>query len=182
MTAARQDPESLLLPGRTVWIYAQVYEYQVEAVKAGQEMVVTVPALPGRTFTTTVASVDPILDAATRTARVRAVLQTPDAGLRPETFVNVRIRVPLGRHVAVPRDAIFDTGEHQIAFVVRDGARFEPRAVTLGREAEGFYEVLSGIAAGEEVVTSANFLIDSESRFRAALEAFGSAPGGAHQH
>jgi hypothetical protein len=182
MAAARQDPQNLLLPGKSVWIYAQVYEYQLDLVKPGAEMVVTAPSLPGRSFTATVAAVDPVLDAATRTARVRGLVETPEGDLRPETFVNVRLRVPLGRHVAVPREAIFDTGAHQIAFVVRDGSRFEPRAVVLGREAEGFYEVISGLEPGEEVVTSANFLIDSESRFRAALEAFGKPPARAHQH
>jgi Cu(I)/Ag(I) efflux system membrane fusion protein len=77
----------------------------------------------------------------------------------------------------VPRDAVLDTGEHRIAFVVSGEGRFEPRAVELGRGTRDFYEVLGGLADGEEVVTSANFLIDSESRFRAALAAFGSHAG-----
>lgn len=176
------DPVNLLLPGKNVWVYAQVYEPDMEQVRPGETIVVTAPSLPGRSFTTRVVGVDPILDATTRTARVRALVPTPDAELRPEMFVNVRIEVPLGRRVAVPREAILDTGEHQIAFVVRDEGRFEPRSVTIGRAAQGFYEVLAGLAPGEEVVTSANFLIDSESRFRAALETFGKQPGGAHQH
>jgi Cu(I)/Ag(I) efflux system membrane fusion protein len=99
---------------------------------------------------------------------VRALVATPDASLRPETFVNAEITVALGDLLAVPEEAVFDTGEHQFVFVTGADGRFEPRAVALGRAAQGFHEVLSGLAEGEEVVTSANFLIDSESRFRAA--------------
>jgi membrane fusion protein, copper/silver efflux system len=127
-------------------------------------------------------SVDPILDPATRTARVRALLSVPQAELRPETFVTARIHVPLGRVLAVPKDAVMDTGEHRIVFVVGGEGRFTPHAVTLGREADDAWEVLGGLEAGDEVVTSANFLIDSESRFRAALAAFGEAPAPGHVH
>jgi membrane fusion protein, copper/silver efflux system len=168
-----RDPVSLLLPGKEVWVYAQVYEYEVELVRPGQEMVVTVPSLPGRTFRAAVVAVDPIVNATTRTARVRARVATPDAVLRPETFVNVALQVPLGEKVAVPESAVLDPGRGQrIVFVVEGEGRFAPRAVELGREAQGYYEVLDGVAPGERVVTSANFLIDSESRFRSAVAAF----------
>ena len=177
-----RDPVNLLLPEKSVWVYAQVYEYEIGLVQPGQEITVTAPSAPGKVFTGRVVSVDPILDAATRTTRVRALVSTPDAALRPESFVNVRLQVPLGRRLAVPKDAVMDTGEHQIVFVVRGAGEFMPRAVTLGREAEGAYEVLSGLEPGEEVVTSANFLIDSESRFRAALAGFGTAPAAGHVH
>ena len=179
---AGRDPVNLLLPGKSVWVYAQVYEYEVELVQPGQELVVTAPSAPGRVYSARVTSVDPILDPQTRTARIRALVSTPDASLRPEAFVNARIHVPLGRRLAVPKDAVMDTGEHQIVFVVRGEGEFEPRAVTLGREAEDAYEVLAGLQPGEEVVTSANFLIDSESRFRAALATFGKAPASGHVH
>jgi RND family efflux transporter MFP subunit len=170
---------ALLLPGKSVWVYAQVYEYEAPLVARGQKIEVTVPSIPGRIFEAQVATIDPVLDPTTRTVRVRALVQTPDENLRPESFVQVRITVPLGEQLALPREAVLDTGDHQIVFVVRDGADFEPRSVGLGREAEGYYEVLSGLSEGEEVVTSANFLIDSESRFRSALAAFksGSASG-----
>lgn len=177
-----RDPVNLLLPGKSVWIYVQVYEYEVDLVRPGQDVAVTAPSAPGKAYSARILSVDPILDAATRTARVRALVSTPEAELRPETFVNVRIHVPLGTRLAVPKDAVMDTGEHQIVFVVRGAGEFTPRAVTLGREAEDAYEVLSGLEPGDEVVTSANFLIDSESRFRAALAGFGKAPGSGHVH
>lgn len=176
LSADGAAPVNLLLPGKSVWVYAQVYEYEVELVHPGQAVDVTTPALPGRTFRATVAAVDPVLHAMTRTVRVRALVQTPDTVLRPETFVHVTIRVPLGEKVAVPEDAVLDTGDHQIVFVVTGTGHFEPRAVQLGREAQGYFEVLSGVEAGEEIVTAANFLIDSESRFRAALAAFVSKP------
>jgi multidrug efflux pump subunit AcrA (membrane-fusion protein) len=172
LTRADADPTELLLPGKAVWVYAQVYEYEAPLVQPGQTMTVTSPALPGERFTTTVAAIDPILDPATRTIRVRGLVATPAATLRPESFVDVTIQVPLGDQLAVPEDAVLATGVHQVVFVVRDDGTFEPRAVELGRAAQGYYEARAGVAEGEQVVTSANFLIDSESRFRAALAAY----------
>jgi len=180
------DPVELLLPGQSVWVYAQVYEHEAPLVAAGQTMIVTAPSYPGREFSAKVVAVDPIVDPATRTVRVRGLVATPGVTLRPESFVDVDIRVPLGERVAIPEEAVLDTGEHQIVFVVSGEGSFEPRSVKLGRDAQGYYEVLSGLAAGEEVVTSANFLIDSESRFRSALASFkgtgGSPTGASHSH
>jgi Cu(I)/Ag(I) efflux system membrane fusion protein len=176
-----RDPVNLLLPGTSAWVYAQVYEFEVALVRPGQEVTVTAPSAPGRAYSGRVASVDPLFDAATRTARVRVLVTAPEADLLPEAFVTARIHVHLGRRLAVPKEAILFAGEQQVAFVVHGEGTFEPRPVTLGREAEDAYEVLAGLEAGDEVVTSANFLIDSESRFRAALETFGAPPAG-HVH
>lgn len=166
------DTSALLLPGATAWIYAQVYEYEINSVRAGQAVTVTAPSQPGRVYHGTVAAIDPIIDAMTRTARVRVQVRAADGGLLPESFVTAVIHVPMAEALSVPSDAVLDTGEHQYVFVIEDGSRFTPRAVRLGREADQWTEVLDGIAVGDEVVTSANFLIDSESRFRAALAAF----------
>ncbi len=178
---ARGDaaPLNLLLPGKSVWVYAQVFEYELGLIRPGQWMTVTAPSMPGQRLTTRVASIDPILDPGTRTARVRALLPTPHGELRPESFVDVVIDVPLGERLAVPEDAVLDTGTRQIVFVVRGEGEFEPRTVQLGQAAGGFREVRSGVVAGDEVVVGANFLIDSESRFRAAVQAFEASPGGA---
>jgi hypothetical protein len=177
MVREGRDATDLLLPGRNAWIYAEVRENDVDLVRTGQDVVVMASALPGRTFPARVVAVDPILDPTTRTARVRVAVATPDAALRPETFVDVGIDVPLGEKLAVPTDAVLHTGEREVVFVVQDEGRFEPRTLRLGRQAGEFYEVIDGLVPGERVVTSANFLIDSESRFRAALAAFGaSAP------
>jgi Cu(I)/Ag(I) efflux system membrane fusion protein len=172
MVRGGRDPVELLLPGKTVWVYAQVYEYQIDLVHGGQPVEITAPSAPGRTYEGSVVGIDPIVSTTTRTARVRVLVPTPDAGLRPEAFVSARIAVPLGRVLALPDGAVLDTGEHQIVFVVKDEGRFEPRSVRLGRDADGWHEVVDGLSEGEAVVTSANFLIDSESRFRAALAAF----------
>jgi membrane fusion protein, copper/silver efflux system len=181
LARAERDPVELLLPGEAVWVYAQVFEHEAGLVAPGQAMSITAPSRPGRTYSAKLAAVDAILDPTTRTLRVRALVPTPGADLRPESFVDVKIHVPLGEKLAIPEEAVLDTGEHQIVFVVKGEGRFEPRSVTLGQDAQaadaqgdlqGYYEVLAGLQAGEEVVTSANFLIDSESRFRAALAAF----------
>ncbi|MBX3026769.1 efflux RND transporter periplasmic adaptor subunit [bacterium] len=166
------DPQALLLPGATAWIYAQVYEYEIESVRPGQPVTVSVPSQADRTYHGTVAAIDPILDAATRTARVRVQVGNADRSLRPESFVTALIHVPTAEVVAVPSDAILDTGREQFIFVIEDGTRFTPRAVRTGREADGWTEIVAGVDPGAEVVTSANFLIDSESRFRAAVAAF----------
>jgi len=183
------DPVELLLPGDSVWVYAQVYEYEAPLVAPGQTMIVTTPSYPGRKFAAKVVAIDPILDSATRTVRVRGLVSSGGVTLRPESFVDVTIRVPLGEKLALPKEAVLDTGEHQIVFVVKGEGSFDPRSVEVGRDAQGYYEVVSGLEDGDEVVTSANFLIDSESRFRSALASFKSSspPGAAatnppHQH
>lgn len=176
LSADGADPINLLLPDKTAWIYAEVYEYEVDLLKPGLTLSAVAPSMPGRSYRGKIVSIDPVVNAQTRTARVRALVQTPDEALRPETFVNVEIRLALGQRLSVPEDSVLDTGERQLVFVRKGEGDFEPREVKLGRQASGFYEIKSGLSAGEEVVTAANFLIDSESRFRAALSAFGGAP------
>jgi Cu(I)/Ag(I) efflux system membrane fusion protein len=177
------DPVDLLLPGKSMWVYAQVYEYEMSAVRPGQTATITTPSQRGRRYEGRVVTVDPILDATTRTARVRIQVATPDASLRPEGFVHATIHVPSEEVVALPADAVLLAGRQQIVFVVSGDGTFTPRAVELGREAGGYYEVLDGVEPGEQIVTSANFLIDSESRFRAAVGAFtAKTPGAGHQH
>lgn len=173
--------------GGTVWVYADVYEYEVNFIKPGQTMEIASPALPGETFTGKVLSVDPVISAMTRTARVRAEVNNPKGKFRPEMYLDVKIRVPLGKKLAVPGEAVLDTGERKVVFAVHEDNTFEPREVRLGVEAEGFYAVLFGLEIGDRVVTSANFLIDSESQFKAAIEAFRKRDGGegmppGHQH
>lgn len=168
----QSDSLNLLLPGKKVWVYAQVYEYEIDLLRIGQEIVVTTSSMPGRVFHGTIRSIDPVLNPTTRTARVRAEIRTPQERLRPESFVNIKIQIPLGKGLAVSDNSILDTGETQIVFVKKGEGEFEPRSVEIGREAQGYVEILKGLQEGEEVVTSANFLIDSESRFKSALDAF----------
>lgn len=167
---AKGDPTNLLLgkKGGSVWVYAQIYEYEIGLVQAGQTMEIASVAFPGRSFTGRVVAVDTILNPETRTLRVRG--EVPSEGLlKPEMYVDVKMVVPMGRRLAVPEEAVMDTGTRKIAFVKTAPGRYEPRDVTAGQEAEEGVEILSGLTEGEEVVTSANFLIDSESKLKAAL-------------
>ena len=172
--------KSLLLSdaGGKVWLYAPVYEFELPLISVGQTVSVEVPTA-GRRFEGVIRSVDSVLDPATRSARVRAVLTDPDGVLKPEMFVNASIAVTTAETLAVPEEAVFHTGTQDIVFVDKGQGLFEPRQVTLGVKADDFYEVKDGVADGEAVVASGNFLIDSESRLKAALEG---ASGAGHQH
>lgn len=181
LAAAAHGPADLLLPGKNAWVYAQVYEYEMDSVHPGQTVTISTAAQPARTYAGRVVAVDPILNTVSRTARVRIAVPTPDASLRPESFVRATIHVPSEEVIAVPADAVLRSGGREIVFVTGDDGTFEPRAVQLGREAGGYYEVRDGLRVGDEVVTSANFLIDSESRFRAAVAAFSKKPPAGHQ-
>ncbi len=171
--AAWKEPEHGLLfshPGEPVWLYAKVYEYELPLVRIGQTVTVEAPAFPGQRFHGTIRAIDPMVDPMTRTTRIRAQLEDAQGQLTPDMYVNVDIAVELGEVLAIPVDAVFDTGAQKIVFVDRGEGLFEPRNVTLGARGEGFYEVKAGVAEGERVVTSGNFLIDSESRLKAALQ------------
>lgn len=182
MTRWSGPDERLLLTDLSggAWVYATVYEFELPLVRMGQQVQVEVPAMPGRMLTGTVRSIDPVLDPTTRAARVRAVVTEEGGGLKPEMFVNASIVVELGEVLAVPEEAVINTGARQLVFVDQGEGLLEPRDVVLGAKAEGVYAVNSGVEEGETVVTNGNFLIDSESRLKAALEGMGA--GGTHQH
>ncbi len=173
--------QSLLLadPIGQVWLYASVYEFELPLVRAGSTITVDVPSIPGKTLTGVVRAIDPVLDATTRSARLRAILTDPERVLRPEMFVNVTLAITVSDVVTIPEEAVFHTGTATLVFVDQGRGLFEPREVTLGVAAEGAVEVKAGVVEGESVVTSGNFLIDSESRLKAALEGM---RGGGHQH
>ena len=186
-----KEPDHRLLLGGAgqYWVYASIYEYELSLLHVGQSANVTVDAFPGRTFTGTVKAIDPMLDMTTRTARARIVIEDSEGILKPEMFVNVLIAVDLGDVLAIPEEAVFATGTKSIVFVDKGQGLFEPRDVTIGAKADGAYEIRSGISEGERVVTSGNFLIDSESRLKAALRgaesglpAAPAAQAGEHQH
>lgn len=170
ITAESQDPMNLLLPKGSVWIYAEVFEYEISLLKSGQTLEATAPSLPGKTFTGTISSISPIVNAPSRTFRVRGEVPNPDGILKPDTFVNVKIRIELGKRLAIPMNAILHSGDKNFVFVVKGKGDFEPRLVSVGVRAGQYHEILSGLTEGETVVTSANFLIDSESRLRSAIQ------------
>lgn len=160
----------------TVWLYADIYEYELPFIRVGQQAIVQLSYLSGETFSGKAIYIYPSLDPTTRTARVRYEFPNPHGKLKPEMYGNVEIKVQLGRKLTVPEGAIIDTGIRQMAIIDKGNGYFEPREVKVGAKVDNYYEVISGLKAGERVVTSANFLIDSESKFKEAV----GAPGHAH--
>lgn len=178
LAANGRADERLYLPGKTqkIWAYLPIYEYEAGLVKEGQAVEAEAVAYPGEFFSGTVVSFNPVIESETRTIRVRSLLNDPHDKLKPEMFINATIKVDLGQRLAVPEEAVLDTGERRIVFVIKEEGRFVERNVTLGVRAGGYYEVVKGLLEGEVVVTSGNFLIDSESRLKSAIGAE------SHQH
>jgi len=164
-----ETQSNLLLPGAKAWLYAQIYEYEIGLIKPGQEIEAATPAYPGKIFRGVIKAVDSILSAETRTLRVRAEVENPDNMLKPEMYAEVKIKVTLGSRLTVQNNAIIDTGTRKLLFVDKGEDGFEPREVKTGFAGDDYTEVLSGVRAGETVVTSANFLVDSESRLRSTV-------------
>jgi Cu(I)/Ag(I) efflux system membrane fusion protein len=153
-----------------VWVLLDVAERDLAEVEVGTKVAVRPRALPGQTFTGEVTLIYPHLNAQTRTARIRIEMPNPDELLRPEMYVDAEIETGTpGPVLAVPESAVLDSGSRQVVLVDKGEGRFEPRDVKLGRRGGGYVEVTDGVAEGEAVVTSANFLIDAESNLKAAL-------------
>lgn len=154
-----------------VWVLVTVYEYQLPFLEEGQDAVMTLPYIPGQTFEGKVVYVYPYLDKKTREAQVRLEFDNADGLLKPGMFTNVELRNRLAAEkTLVPRSAVIDTGARQIAFVSLGEGKFEPRKVEIGVSTdEGRVEVLSGLKPGEKVVTSGQFLLDSEANLRDSL-------------
>ncbi|MGH6935863.1 MAG: efflux RND transporter periplasmic adaptor subunit, partial [Methylocella sp.] len=163
----------------TVWVYAQLFQNDIGRVKVGDPASVTVNAYPGETFPARVSFVWPEVDQDMRRARVRLEIPNPELKLSLGMFVNVELGLPLGERLVIPASGVFQSGTRQIAFVDRGGGYFEPRDIEVGARAGDEFIVLKGLKAGESIVTSANFLIDSESQLQAALGSFAPPPPGA---
>ncbi len=155
----------------TVWVMVTLYEYQLPYVSQGQKAVMSLPYLPGNQFEGKVVYIYPYLDNKTREVQVRLEFQNPGGLLKPGMFAEVMLESTLAkRRTLVPRSAVIDTGERQVAFVWKGRGRFEPRDVKLGVEVgENMLQVIDGLKPGEQVVTSGQFLIDSEAKLREAL-------------
>lgn len=156
-------------PGENVWIYAEVFEMDLSSVESGQQVKISGGALESKELFGKVASVDRVINPTTRTAKVRILVPNAKALLRPEAFVNVTILSPLGEQVVVPFDAVLDSGKEAWAFVVKNDGHFEPRTVVIKHYAGDELAIGSGLEPGEKIVTSANFLVDSESRLKGVL-------------
>ncbi len=170
----------------TVWVLAEIYEYELPFVEVGQTAEIEFPYVSkAQPLGGQVTYIYPHLNPKTRTAQVRLEFPNPALALRPDMFFNVKLQVNLGRQLVVPDDAVLDTGTEQYVFVDKGEGYFEPRRVQLGAAAGGYFAIQSGLKAGERVVTAANFILDSESRLKGAfanmgkpvLPAEGKAPG-----
>ena len=168
------DPLFEIADLSTVWVIANVFEQDLAAVREGVKTSISIAAYPGEIFTGTVAFIYPDVDKATRTAKVRIEVPNPDGRLKIDMYATIELTAPVsdGAVVSVPASAVLNSGTRQAVLVVHGAVQFEPREVTLGAQADGFYEIRSGLQADERVVTGANFLIDSESNLKAALSAF----------
>ena len=157
-----------------VWVTAEVSEMDLARVRVGQKARLELAAFPGETQVGTVQFIAPVVDTQSRTLRVRVVFKNrfdrSGPRLRPGMYGTVLIDVPGATTLTIPAEALVDTGQAQYVFIARAGGRFEPRAVKVGARRAGRVEILSGLADGEIVVTTGNFLVDSESRLRAAIE------------
>jgi len=160
----------------TVWVYANVFQNEVGRLKPGDPAQVTVDAYPGRHFNGRIDQVLPQVDPATRTVRVRLVFRNPGVVLKPGMYVNVAIAVPLGRQLVIPASAVLQTGSRAIAFINHGNGNLEPRTIQIGPQLDDSVIVLQGLKAGQQVVSSANFLVDSEAQLQQALQAFSPLP------
>ncbi len=170
----------------SVWLVAEVFERDLGLVKVGQEAKLRILAYPDKLFAGKVVFISPTLEADTRTGRVRIELANPGGLLKPAMYGSLQLSVnhPRGKVLAIPDSAVLDSGMRQVALVQRGEGLFEPRNVKLGMRADGYVEVLEGVATGEQVVVRANFLIDAESNLKAALATFGepAQPAASHLH
>lgn len=152
-----------------VWILADIYEYELPVIELGQKAKVTLSYDPGTSMRGTVGFIYPTLDPKTRTAKVRFEVDNRGEKLKPSMYANVEMKIPLGTRLAIQRDAILESGERHLIFIHHGGGKLEWRTVKLGVQAGDWVEVVEGVKEGDHVITSANFLIDSESRLKSAV-------------
>jgi len=150
----------------SVWIVSDIYDYELPYIKVGQTARIGISYFPEKEFSSQVDYIYPSLASETRTAKVRFTIPNPDGALKPQMFTNVEIKINLGNRLAVPSEAVIDTGVRQIVYVDKGEGYFEPREVTTGLKVDELVEVTGGIKSGEKVASSANFLIDSEAQLK----------------
>jgi hypothetical protein len=200
----RQVQTSLIFPEKKMWIYGDVYEYELSWIKADQKIKVTASGFPGEEFSGIISSINPVLEPKTRSVRFRAEVDNPDLKLKPEMYVDIVIQSmyagPGGEHMilAIPKDAVLDTGIRKLVWIDKGNGEYEGREIKVGPEAVSvidgkkikFYPVIRGLREGEQVVTKANFLIDSQSQisgvaasaYGGALDSQGKEAPPVHQH
>ena len=162
-----------------VWVYAQVFQDDIGRIKPGDMAQITADSYPGRTFLGRIEDILPQVDMTTRTVRVRLSIPNSDLKLKPGMFVNVDLKTSLGRQLVVPASAVFQSGTRQIVFLNHGNGSLAPKEITVGPRVDDNFVVLKGLEANQSIVTSANFLIDSESQLQSAAGAFAPPPPGA---
>ena len=157
----------------TIWVQADVYEYELPFLQVGQSARFTLQAFPGESFSGRVTYIYPYLNKASRTVQVRLEFSNPQVRLKPDMYGTVLIQVDRGPSLAIPDQAVLDSGRRHVVFVAREKGMFEPREVTLGPKVGSFFEVTQGLMEGERIVTSGTFLLDSESRLMSTSNMMG---------
>jgi RND family efflux transporter MFP subunit len=160
-----------------VWIMADVFEYEAPNIHVGETARVSLQALPGKSFTARIDYVQPEVDPMTRTLKVRLNMDNPGVMLKPDMYADIEFRVNIPSKLTVPADAVLNAGERKTVFVDRGNGYFEPRQVKTGEREGDRIQILSGLSQGERIVTSGNFLIDSESQMKAAASGMGGMAG-----
>jgi RND family efflux transporter MFP subunit len=152
-----------------VWVIADLYEYEAPEVKPGQTVRVSLTYFPTRSYTGKVTYIYPQLDNATRTVKARIEIPNPKLDLKPDMYANVELKINYGRQIVAPKEAVLDSGSEKVVFVALEGGYFAPRKIEAGATVDGKVIITAGLKPGERIVTSANFLIDAESRLKSAM-------------
>ncbi|MBI4843624.1 MAG: efflux RND transporter periplasmic adaptor subunit [Nitrospirae bacterium] len=150
----------------TVWVIADIYEYELPLIKIGQTANISLSYFPGKIFSSTIDYIYPSLAGETRTAKTRFIISNSSAQLKPQMFTDVEIKIDMGKKLVIPDEAVIDTGIRQVIYVDKGEGYFEPREVHIGLKAGGMTEILHGIESGEKVAASGTFLIDSEAQLK----------------
>jgi membrane fusion protein, copper/silver efflux system len=158
----------------SIWIVADVYEFELAQIRVGQNASISL-SYDARQIAGRVAWISPVLDEKTRTAKIRIELANRDLALKPEMYANVELAVDGGTKIAIPDEAVLDSGVRKVVFIDSGQGRFTPREIKVGGKYDRYYEVVAGLSEGEKILASASFLFDSESRLQEAMAAMSGA-------
>src|SRR5438477_5775768 len=159
-----------------VWVWAEFYENELPMLKVGQKIDITAKSYPGEKFEGTISLINPFLDEVKRTAKVRIDIPNADFKLRPAMYGNAELEMHMGEGLTIPLSALMPTGTRNVAFVNKGRGKLEPRVIRPGSKSGDSYEVKEGLREGEQVIASANFLIDAESKVQQAVKEFEPTP------
>ncbi len=150
----------------SIWVIADIYEYELPLIKVGDRALITLAYLPGKELPSQIDYIYPSISAETRTVKIRLKLNNPNYQLKPQMFANVELKINMGKKLMIPESAVIDTGKGMVAYVDLGNGAFEPREIKTGLRSDGYIEVLRGLKNGDKVVSSANFLVDSEAQLK----------------